>query len=345
MAMQPRFTDFSGSYSKALLHDGLGVPNAASWLSLKNALTTGELLRLRQHHRVGRPAGGPTPSLNGPQGALAFDLEGLDSHATVIPPAPRVASAQTAAEAGRALLGCSAGRRAVYRILVEFPGGAGRGGHEQSVVPQKQSANNQFPFPVTTRRICSAGSSFLATVTSRAVRLAVYGLSRPSSARQPLSQQYQTFLPVGGGGSEFMTSVERVPTDPKRWRLGPPIGLSIPHSVSSGMVETSPRIPTSDVLYQAYFVAFLVLAGMGAPPNPGNPYIGSRTEKAFGTLGGPDAAGTVAEMATRALKAAWFHKWIKDLRMRPEEYGALVQAKLTNTTPVPQAAGRCIATS
>jgi hypothetical protein len=92
------------------------------------------------------------------------------------------------------------------------------------------------------------------------------------------------------------------------------------------------------VLFQAYFVAFLVLGQLGAPPNPGNPYIGSRTEKAFGTLGGPDAAGTVAEMATRALKASWYHKWIKDLRMRPEEYGALVHARLAHTTPAPQAA-------
>jgi len=94
-----------------------------------------------------------------------------------------------------------------------------------------------------------------------------------------------------------------------------------------------------DVLYQGYFTAFLMLAGIGAPPNPGNPYIGSRTEKAFCTLGGPDAAGTLAEMATRALKGVWFHKWIKDLRMRPEEYGALVEANLTKSTPAPQAAG------
>jgi hypothetical protein len=36
-------------------------------------------------------------------------------------------------------------------------------------------------------------------------------------------------------------------------------------------------------------------------------------------------------MATRALKAAWFHKWIVDLRMRPEEYGALVQVRLGNS--------------
>ena len=77
---------------------------------------------------------------------------------------------------------------------------------------------------------------------------------------------------------------------------------------------------------------------MGAGPNPGNPYRGSLTQKAFATLGGPDAAGTLAEMATRALKASWFHKWIKDLRMRPEEYGALVHARKTGASPMPQAA-------
>jgi hypothetical protein len=76
---------------------------------------------------------------------------------------------------------------------------------------------------------------------------------------------------------------------------------------------------------------------MGTPLNPGNPYIGSRTEKAFATLGGPDAASMLAEVAARALKAAWFYKWIVNLRMRPEEYGALVQAHLTNITRPPQA--------
>src|SRR5437870_1097762 len=36
-----QFTDFSCSYSKALKHDSLGIPNAASFLSLRNALATG----------------------------------------------------------------------------------------------------------------------------------------------------------------------------------------------------------------------------------------------------------------------------------------------------------------
>jgi hypothetical protein len=92
------FTDFSAQYSKALLHDSLGLPNPRSWSSMKNALMTGSFSAFQNIH-VGMPGGGPNSRLNGPQGCLAFDLEGLDSHAVVIPPNPRVASAQTAAEA------------------------------------------------------------------------------------------------------------------------------------------------------------------------------------------------------------------------------------------------------
>src|SRR3974377_1504088 len=36
-----RYTDYSGMWAKALKHDGLGVPNAASFLSLLNALQSG----------------------------------------------------------------------------------------------------------------------------------------------------------------------------------------------------------------------------------------------------------------------------------------------------------------
>jgi hypothetical protein len=98
-----------------------------------------------------------------------------------------------------------------------------------------------------------------------------------------------------------------------------------------------------DALHQAYFIAGLVLAGIGCPVNPGNPYVGSLSEHGFGTFGssagGPvDAVGTIPEMATRALKAAWFHKWIVNLRQRPEEVGALLQARMTNQHPMPQAA-------
>src|SRR5690242_7894931 len=92
------FTDFSCSYSKGLLHDSLGIPSGAAMTSLKNAFATGSPADFA-NIVVGTPGGGPNSKLNGPQVALAFDLEGLDSHASVIPVAPSVASAQTAAEA------------------------------------------------------------------------------------------------------------------------------------------------------------------------------------------------------------------------------------------------------
>src|SRR5215510_6380873 len=92
-----RFTDFSGNYSKALPHDSLGVPNAVAFASLRNAVVSGDAADFTDII-VGTPGGGGNSKLNGPQGAMAFDLEGLDSHSTVIPAAPSVACAQTAAE-------------------------------------------------------------------------------------------------------------------------------------------------------------------------------------------------------------------------------------------------------
>jgi hypothetical protein len=154
---------------------------------------------------------------------------------------------------------------------------------------------------------------------------------------QPLSQQYQTFLPVGGGGSNYMTNVGEYQLVQNGGDSGRQLAVDPTYRfIRNGRDLTA--FTRVDVLYQSYFTAFLVLAGIGTPPNPSNPYIGSNTEKAFGTLGGPDCAGTLAEMATRALKAAWYHKWIKDLRLRPEEYGALVHARITNSHPAPQAA-------
>ncbi len=79
-----------------------------------------------------------------------------------------------------------------------------------------------------------------------------------------------------------------------------------------------------DVLYQAYFIAYLVLNTIETPLNPGNPYNGSKTQNGFGTFGPPDIAATVASVAREALKAVWYQKWFVHLRHRPESGGAIV---------------------
>ena len=328
-----RFTDFSGSYSKALLHDGLGVPNLASYLSFKHALQDGHFEEFEEII-MGTPGGGPNSKLNGPQVALAFDLEGMDSHATVIPAAPSVASAQTAAEEVEHYWA------ALIRDVPfnDYPGNslvalAVADMNNLSFV--KRSQNNQIPFPVTPQNLFR-GQIVRGDGNVRGPYISQFMVQPTFLGVQPLSQQYQTFLP--GTSNDFMTSPGVFQSIQNG---GAPVG-SLGFDSAFRFVRNGRDLTAYthvDVLYQAYLTAFLVMGSINVPLNPGNPYIGSKTEKPFATLGGPDAAATLAEVSTRALKGAWFHKWIKDLRMRPEEYGGLVQARLTGTTPVPQAAG------
>ena len=329
-----RFTDASCSYSKGLLHDSLGIPNAAAMAGLKNAFISGRQSDFASII-VGTPGGGPNSKLNGPQVALAFDLEGMDSHSTVIPPAPSVAGAQTAAEAVEHYWGS---------LLADVPfteyatnplvGQAVADMNNMSFL--SNAANTMFPYPVT-RQNLFRGQFLPGDGNVKGPHISQFMLQPTFFGSQELSQRHKVFLPVGGGGTDYMTSVSEYQLVQNGGDSGLPVTFDpTPRYLRNGRdLASYTRV---DVLYQGYFVAFLVLAGLNTAPNSGNPYNGSLTQKAFATLGGPDAAATLAEMATRALKASWYHKWIKDLRLRPEEYGALVHARKTGAFPMPQAA-------
>jgi len=79
-----------------------------------------------------------------------------------------------------------------------------------------------------------------------------------------------------------------------------------------------------DVLFQAYFQAFLIIAELGVPVDAGNPYKNSATQDGFGTFGGPHIATLLCEVSTRALKAVWNQKWLVHRRLRPEVFAARV---------------------
>ncbi len=147
---------------------------------------------------------------------------------------------------------------------------------------------------------------------------------------QPIGQQQWTYLP----GIDYAT-------DFASW-------LDIQNGVDTGLRnQMDPQfryrrnardlaaITHMDVLFQEYFVAMLVLAGInanppgsfttgGAPFNPGNPYINSITQCGFGTFGWPDIAATIEEVAVKALNAVWYQKWFVHLRARPEAVGGIV---------------------
>jgi len=328
-----RFTDHSALWHKAVLHDDMEIVNENAWQSFTKALASGRFEDF-QNITVGNPGSTNfTGTLNGPMASYAFDLEGLDSHATNVPPAPSVTSAQEAAEAVEHYWG------ALLRdvAFIDYPNNplVAQAVDDMNKLSFVKSGSVQGPvFPVTPQNLFRGqsvkgdGNVHGPFISQLMIQPTFYGA-------QPLSQRLQDFAP----GQNFMTSVDEF----KRMQNGQVPAFDLQFDPTLRFIHAGRSLSAYthvDALHQAYFTAALVLLGIGAPLNAGNPYNGSRTQHGFGTLGGPDALGTVGEMATRALKGVWFHKWVVNLRHRPENYGALVHAALTNRTPFPQAAGQ-----
>ena len=93
-----------------------------------------------------------------------------------------------------------------------------------------------------------------------------------------------------------------------------------------------------DQLYQAYFNACLYLMEARYPLSEGNPYHGtaeSKTQDGFGAFGGPHILSLLTEVATRALKAIWYQKWVVHRRFRPEAFGGMLHLHFTGKKSYP----------
>jgi len=149
-------------------------------------------------------------------------------------------------------------------------------------------------------RICSSGAA------SRAKHWGPTSLSSsfspPTSARNPSASSKSLNLPnidYGTSFAEWLDIQNGVPTGKQNQ-----VDTEFLRYRRNG--RDLAAFTHVDVLYQAYFTAFLVLAGIGAPLNPGNLYNSSTTENGFGTLGGPDIAATLGAVATVALNVVWY---------------------------------------
>src|SRR5258708_4979871 len=151
---------------------------------------------------------------------------------------------------------------------------------------------------------------------------------------QPISQQLTTYLP----DIDYMTSFADWLTvqDGNVTGLHNQIDPQLRYARNGRDLSAYTHV---DVLYQAYFTALLALGTIGAPLNPGNPYVGSKTDNGFGTFGGPDFAATLADAANKALNIVWYQKWFVHLRPRPEATAGQVhlvktgQGDKTDVTP------------
>jgi hypothetical protein len=299
-----------GNYSKALPHQPNGEVVPEAYDALLNALRTGDPAAFEQI-----PMGG-TVKLTSPQSGYAFDLEGADAFTMVQPPAPAFASREIAAEISENYW------MALLRD-VQFTD------YETNPVAAAAAAD-----------LSTFGSDFKGPKFGGAVTPAVLFRGLTAGDRvgplmsqfwyQPchfganeINQKIRTVLPVGGGGQDYMTDFAswlaiQNGAAPASGPIYDPIARYMRNGRDLG------EWVHIDVLFQGYFQAFLVLAGMGVPFDDGNPYKNSQTQAGFATFGGPHIATLLCEVSTRALHAVWNQKWIVHRRLRPEVFAERV---------------------
>jgi len=303
------YPDKAGTYTKGLPHDSFGRVDLNAFATFKNALRSGKFSDFENITMGG------TRTENGPQGGLCFDLCALDGAQfgqPIVPPAPTTASDQNATELLEHYWGSLLRDVAFtdYGSSALAAEAAAELGAQPTYLGPRNGSGHVTPnllfrgaFPGET--LGPYLSQFFITPTSLGA--------------QPLSQQMVTYLP----NIDYMTTF----SDWLTVQNGNVTGLQNQKDPQHRYLHNGRGLAAFthvDVLYQAYLTALLVLGTIGAPLNPGNPYVGSRTENGFGTFGAPDFAGTLTEVATKALNAVWYQKWFVHLRPRPEAHGGLV---------------------
>jgi hypothetical protein len=298
-----------GSYSKGLPHHDDGSVVVSAYEALVKAINSGA-----PSDFDAIPLGGSV-RLTNPQAGLAFDMEGPDAHALLQPPAPAFASRQQAAEISENYW---------MALLRDVPFS------EYGVNPIANAAAADLTI---------YGDDLNAPKSGGAVTPAtLFRGHTPGDLQGPfLSQFFYQNCNFGANKIEqkITTTVPGVNymTDFPTW-LAVQRGVNQPADI----FDPTPRYMRNgrdigqwvhiDVLFQAYFHAFLILAGAGAPFDDGNPYNGNPSQMGFGTFGGPHIATLLCEVSTRALKAVWFQKWFVHRRLRPEVQAARVDRTL-----------------
>jgi hypothetical protein len=304
------------SYSKGLPHNDDGTVVLSAFTAMVQALNSG-----RPSDFDAIPMGGAR-KLTNPQAGFAFDMEGPDGQALVQPPAPAFASREQAAEISENYW---------MALLRDVP---------YSDYPVNPTAN------AAAADLTIYGADFKGAKTGGVVtpNTLFRGLTPGDKIGPYLSQFF--YLPCRFGANTLdqrirttVTGIDYM-TDFSTWLAvqrgtNQPAGIHDPTLRYMRQGRDISEWVHIDVLFQAYFQAFLVIGGIGAPFDDGNPYSGNPTQEGFGTFGGPHVATLLCEVATRALKAVWFQKWMVHRRLRPEVHAERVDRTLYHNAGYP----------
>jgi membrane-associated phospholipid phosphatase len=312
---EDRYPNKIASYSKGLPHNNLGEVDPTAYASLTKALQSGNPLDFENVI-----LGGGT-KLTNPQSGLAFTMQGPDTHALAIPPAPAFNSAEEAGEIAENYW------MALTRD-VAF------------------SDYNTSPLTAQAADDMSHFSNFKGPKSGGKVTSATLfrGVTSGDLIGPYISQFFWMPTPFGAemldrrmtctvAGVDFMTDFDSWLAIQKGAPAGSPMFDPTPRYIRNG--RDLGQWVHIDVLFEAYFNAYLVLMNLGAPLDAGNPYSRSRTQIGFGTLGSPYMASVLCAVARHAVQAVWYQKWFVHHRLRPEVFAGRVHNHVTGAKQYP----------
>jgi len=310
---EERYADKRANFAKTLPHDELGevAPDAyADWVSILKLADPGQFERIPRDPLA-------VAKLNDPQATYAFDLVGIDSHATHLPPPPAFASRAMAVEMAELYW---------LALTADVP----FQNYEASpLIGAALSDLNAFSHPL--------GSSSAGKITYQKL---FRGETTGDLIGPYLSQFLWLEIPYGIKNIDqryrFPSRNQHFLTEFAEWlacqRGAEPAAKlqfdSEPRYICSNreIVEYVHR----DFSFQTYLNAALIMLRLGDEAlSPTNPYHGSRTQFGDITFGNKNVLSLVAQASLLGQKGAYYHKWLVHRRLRPECFAGRIDVHLS----------------
>ena len=313
---------FEGSFSKSMPLDGNGLVNPSDYQLVLAAAAAGT-----QDAWDAVPAGGPG-KLAGPLSPLVFQIEGFDSPTggrAFVPPS--INSAAGAAEMVELYWES-------YLRDVPFINYGSNALVAQAVADMNNLSAFSGPTPVTPQNLfrypffgCTGGPYVSQVLYQTHLLDGVTFVPKVRTRAQVADPNTGQVLTGPGTGVDYMTNLtEYLHVETGNGAVSPNIFDPTPRFIHS--VRNMGNFANSDTIYSIYFRAAIILSGLGIPLQP-NPYTHDSRISGFSTFSTAWMEGLLGNVH-KAEAHAFYGKWYMHRKIRPEQFGNLVDGVLTN---------------
>lgn len=314
---ETKYPNKIGNFSKGLPHNSIGEVDQHAYQVYLEALKSGNPSKFEEI-----PLGGTLKLVN-PQGAYVYDLAGPDGHSLTIPAPPSIHSAAAASDMVE-LYWQSLLRDIPFNSYHRNPLAVAAAENLSNLTDFYGPKINGQVKPQTLFRGVTQGDLVGPYISQFLYKDIPFGATA-------INQKYKVPL----AGQNFLTDYQAW----LRFHNGATPSTSIVYDRAPRFLRNGRDLSEwvhQDFSYQGVLMACLYLLSLGPSAlDPANPYFHSRTQTGFVTFGAPYILDLAARAANFSLESTWYQKFLVHRRLRPEEFGGLVQNQKTNTANYP----------